>query len=84
MFFLFFFAIAYGTFLGLVRNGLAAVYGAAEYLSAMALMGYTATASIDDRTADRWLKTAGWAAVVASVYGWIQYLTVPPWDCVLG
>jgi putative inorganic carbon (hco3(-)) transporter len=80
MFFLFFLAIAYGTFLGLVRNGLAAVYGGAEYLSAMALMGYTATASIDDRTADRWLKTAGWAAVVASVYGWIQYLTVPPWD----
>jgi putative inorganic carbon (hco3(-)) transporter len=80
MFCLFFLGIAYATFIGLGRNGLAAVYGASEYLSAMALMGYTATASIDDRTADRWLKTAGWAAVVASVYGWIQYLTVPPWD----
>jgi putative inorganic carbon (hco3(-)) transporter len=80
MFFLFFLAIAYGTFLGLFRNGLAAVYGGAEYLSAIALIGYTATASIDDRTADRWLKTAGWAAVVASGYGWFQYLTVPPWD----
>lgn len=80
MFFLFLLAIAYGTFLGLIKNGLAAVYGGAEYLSAIALMGYTATASIDDRTADRWLKTAGWAAVVASGYGWIQYLTVPPWD----
>jgi putative inorganic carbon (HCO3(-)) transporter len=80
MFALFFFGIAYATLIGLARNGLAAVYGAAEYLSAMALMGYTATASIDDRTADRWLKTAGWAAVVASFYGWFQYLTVPPWD----
>jgi putative inorganic carbon (HCO3(-)) transporter len=80
VFVLFFFAIGYGTFIGLARNGLGAVYGAAEYLSAMALMGYTATASVDDSTADRWLKTAGWTAIVASVYGWIQYLTVPPWD----
>jgi putative inorganic carbon (HCO3(-)) transporter len=80
MFFLFFLGIAYGTFIGLARNGLAAVYGASEYLSAMALMGYTATASIDDRTADRWLKTAGWAAIAASVYGWFQYFTVPIWD----
>jgi putative inorganic carbon (HCO3(-)) transporter len=80
MFGLFFLGIGYATFIGFARNGLAAVYGAAEYLSAMALMGYTATASIDDRTADRWLKTAGWAALLASVYGWFQYLTVPPWD----
>jgi putative inorganic carbon (hco3(-)) transporter len=80
MFALFFFAIAYSTLVGFVRNGLAAVYGAAEYLSSMALMGYTATASIDDRTADRWVKAAGWAAIAASAYGWFQYLTVPPWD----
>jgi putative inorganic carbon (HCO3(-)) transporter len=81
MFFLFFLAIAYSTFLGIARNGLAAVYAAAEYLSAMALMGYTATtALVDDRIADRWFKTAGWAAVAACAYGWFQYLTVPPWD----
>jgi putative inorganic carbon (hco3(-)) transporter len=77
---LFFLGIAYGTVVGLIWNGLPAVYGAAEYLSAIALMGYTATASIDDRTADRWLRTAGWAAIGASLYGWFQYLTVPPWD----
>jgi putative inorganic carbon (hco3(-)) transporter len=80
MFGLFFLGIGYATFIGLARNGLAAVYGAAEYLSAIALMGYTATASIDDQTADRWLKTAGWSAIVASLYGWFQYLTVPIWD----
>jgi putative inorganic carbon (hco3(-)) transporter len=80
MFGLFILAIAYGTFIGFIRNGMATVYGAAEYLSAMALMGYTATSSVDDRTVDRWFKTAGLAAVVASVYGWFQFLTVPPWD----
>jgi putative inorganic carbon (hco3(-)) transporter len=80
MFALFFFGIAYATLLGIAKNGLAAIYGAAEYLAALALMGYTATASIDDRTADRWIKTVGWAGIMASVYGWIQYLTVPPWD----
>jgi putative inorganic carbon (HCO3(-)) transporter len=80
IFLLFLLAVGYGTFIGLARNGISAVYGASEYLSPIALMGYTATASVEDWTADRWMKSAGWIAVAACVYGWFQYLTIPPWD----
>src|SRR5260221_4822037 len=80
IFILFLLAIAYGIFVGLARNGIAAVYAASEYLSPIALMGFTATAPVNQSTADRWMKSAGWITVGACLYGWFQYLTVPPWD----
>ena len=80
IFILFFLAVGYGTFVGLARNGIAAVYGASEYLAPIALMGFTATAPVDEWTADRWMKSAGWITVAACLYGWFQYLTIPPWD----
>jgi putative inorganic carbon (HCO3(-)) transporter len=43
-------------------------------------MGFTATASVDQRTEDRWIRSAGWITVAACLYGWFQYLTIPPWD----
>jgi putative inorganic carbon (HCO3(-)) transporter len=79
-FLLLFLAIGYGIFIGLVRNGFATLYAAAEYLSPVALMGYAATTQADDHTSDRWIKTAGWATIAACAYGWYQYLTIPPWD----
>jgi putative inorganic carbon (HCO3(-)) transporter len=79
-FFLLFVAIGYGTFIGLARNGFAAIYSTAEYLSPIALMGYAAVSQADERTSDRWIKTAGWATIAACAYGWYQYLTIPPWD----
>ena len=80
IFIVFFLAIGYGTLVGLARNGIAAVYGASEYLSPIALMGFATTAAVDQSTADRWMKSAGWIAVGACLYGWFQYLTVPLWD----
>ena len=77
---LFSLAIGYGTFVGFARNGIAALYAASEYLSPVALIGFTATAPVDDRTADRWMKSAAWLTVAACLYGWYQYLTIPPWD----
>jgi putative inorganic carbon (hco3(-)) transporter len=80
IFILFFLAIGYGTFVGLACNGIAAVYAASEFLSPIALMGFTATAPVDQWTADRWMKSAAWITAGACLYGWFQYLTVPPWD----
>lgn len=80
IFILFFLAIGYGTFIGLARNGISAVYGASEYFAPVALMGFTATAPVDEWTADRWMKTGVWITVAACLYGWFQYLTIPPWD----
>src|SRR6266481_8042005 len=80
IFILFLLAIGYGTFVGLARNGIAAVYAASEFLSPIALMGFAATAPVGQLTADRWMKSAGWITVGACLYGWFQYLTIPPWD----
>jgi putative inorganic carbon (HCO3(-)) transporter len=80
IFILFLLGIGYGTFIGLARNGIAAVYTASEFFAPIALMGYTATAQVEQSTADRWMRNAGWIAVVACLYGWFQYLTIPPWD----
>lgn len=80
IFLLFFLAIGYGTFVGLAHNGIAAVYGTSEFLSPIALMGFTATAPVEETTADRWMKSAGWITIGACLYGWFQYLTIPPWD----
>ena len=80
IFILFLAAVGYGTFVGLTSNGIAAVYAASEYLAPIALMGFTATAPVNQATADRWMKSAGWITVGACLYGWFQYLTIPPWD----
>lgn len=73
-------AIAYGFVVGLLHNGLATIYQGAQYLSTIGLMGYVAVNPADDKTADRWLRTAGTAAVLAAFYGWYQFLTIPEWD----
>ena len=73
-------AIGYGLAVGLFRNGVASVYQGSEYLSTIGLMGYAAVSPADDTTADRWLRTAGSAAVLAALYGWYQYFTIPGWD----
>src|ERR1700740_1058059 len=80
IFFFFIAAIAYGCAIGFLRNGAATFYQAAEYLSAIGMMGYVAVNPADERVADRWLRAAGWAAVIAALYGWYQYLTIPDWD----
>jgi len=73
-------ALALGLMVGLVRNQLAAVYALAEYLAPIAIMGCAAMAKGNEVILDRWIKTIGWSAVVASLYGWYQYYTIPPWD----
>jgi putative inorganic carbon (hco3(-)) transporter len=80
IFILFIAAIAYGCAIGFMRNGIATLYQAAEYLAAIGMMGYVAVNPADDKTSDRWLRTAGWAGVIAAIYGWYQYLTIPAWD----
>jgi putative inorganic carbon (HCO3(-)) transporter len=73
-------AIGYGFLIGITRNGIACIYQGAQYLSTVGMMGYAAVSSADDRTADRWLRTAALAGVLAALYGWYQYFTIPDWD----
>lgn len=73
-------AISYGFVIGITRNGFACIFQGVQYLSTIGMMGYVATSLADDKTADRWLRTAALAGVLAAAYGWYQYLTIPDWD----
>lgn len=73
-------AIGYGLVIGIFRNGIACVFQGIQYLATVGLMGYAATSSADDKMADRWLRTAALAGILAAAYGWYQYLTIPDWD----
>jgi putative inorganic carbon (HCO3(-)) transporter len=73
-------AIGYGFVIGITRNGAACIYQGAQYLSTIGLMGYVAVSLADDKTADRWLRTAALAGILAAAYGWYQYFTIPDWD----
>lgn len=73
-------ALAMGLVVGLVRNKFAAVYALAEYIAPLSVMGCAALARGNEAILDRWVKSVGWAAVAASLYGWFQYYTIPPWD----
>jgi len=73
-------AVAYGFVVGLLRGGFTAVYGLGEYVAPLTLMGYCATSDASSAEADRWLRTSGWIAILVSLYGWFQYLTIPAWD----
>jgi putative inorganic carbon (hco3(-)) transporter len=73
-------AIGYGFAIGITRNGAACIYQGAQYLSIVGLMGYAAVSPADDKTADRWLRSAALAGILAAAYGWYQYFTIPDWD----
>lgn len=77
---LFAWAMAMAFVVGIVRNGLAAVYALAEYVAPISIMCCAALAGGNEKVLDRWIKSIGWAAVVACIYGWYQYYTIPPWD----
>ncbi len=65
---------------GLVRNQLAAIYALAEYVAPLSIMCCAALAGGNEKILDRWIRSIGWAAVLACIYGWYQYYTIPPWD----
>jgi putative inorganic carbon (hco3(-)) transporter len=72
--------IGYGFLIGIPHNGAACIYQGAQYLATVGLMGYVAITPATEKQADRWLKTAGGAAVLAALYGWYQYWVIPDWD----
>ena len=73
-------AIGLGFAVGIVLNRFQAVYSLAEWIAALAAMAFAATFPANSQTADRWIKSAGWAALGVAGYGWWQYFTIPPWD----
>lgn len=73
-------AILYSFAIGFVRVKLAALYALAECLSPLAMFAFVLLLRPDTKIKDRWVRSFAWAAILTSIYGWYQYLTIPPWD----
>jgi len=73
-------ALVHGMAVGVMNSGVGAVYSLGEWMAGVGAFLFAATAPISSRTADRWMKSSGYAALIVAVYGWYQYLTIPPWD----
>lgn len=73
-------AITFAFIVGFLKVRLAAVYSLAEVLAPMALFAYAFALAPSITVRDRWIRSFSWAAVLVSMYGWFQYLTIPPWD----
>lgn len=73
-------ALAHGLAVGIINAGAGAVYSLGEWMAGLGAFLFAATAPVASSTADRWMKSSGYAALIVAVYGWYQYLTIPPWD----
>ena len=73
-------ALAHGTAIGVLNAGIGAFYSLGEWLAGFGAFLFAATAPVSSSTADRWLKSCGYAALVVAIYGWYQYFTIPEWD----
>lgn len=73
-------ALLYGSAIGLVKNGIGFAYDLANYVVPLLLIPYFAVRPLGTREMDRLLYAYANIAVAVSIYGIIQYLTVPAWD----
>nr|WP_249896929.1 O-antigen ligase family protein [Paenibacillus sp. PK3_47] len=73
-------ALAYGTLIGLAKNGVGSVYDLANYIVPLLLLPFFAVIRFKPKDIDRLLYSFANIAVLVAIYGIIQYLTVPPWD----
>lgn len=74
------FAFIYASLIGVARNHFSAVWEMLNYGVPMLPLFYTLAVRPDKRSRDSWLASLSTIAVLVAIYGWIQYLTVPPWD----
>lgn len=73
-------ALGHGLVIGFVNAGVGAFYSLGEWMAGFGAFLFAATAPINSRTADRWMRSCGYAALIVAVYGWYQYYTIPAWD----
>lgn len=73
-------ALLYGSVIGLARNGTSFVYDLANYGVPLLLIPYFAVSRFTRADTDKMLSAYANIAVLVSIYGIVQYLTVPAWD----
>jgi putative inorganic carbon (hco3(-)) transporter len=73
-------ALAYGSMIGLMKNGISTVYDLANYIIPMLLIPYCTVAAFKMKDMDLMLRSFSNISVLVAIYGLIQYMVVPPWD----
>ena len=73
-------ALGHGLVIGFVNSGIGAFYSLGEWMAGFGAFLYAATSPLTAQTADRWMRSCGYAALIVAVYGWYQYFTIPEWD----
>jgi putative inorganic carbon (HCO3(-)) transporter len=72
--------LAYGSMLGLMKNGVSTFYDLASYVIPILLIPYCTVAAFKMKDMDQMLRSFSNIAVLVAIYGLIQYMLVPPWD----
>ncbi len=73
--------LAYGLILGLAHNGLSSLYDLASYAAPLLILFYLAARPINWDDRNYWIRSLSTIAVLVAVYGWVQFLFAPAWDC---
>ena len=73
-------ALGYGSFIGILLNGMASLFELANYAVPVLILFYTATRPPDTQERDFWIKSISTIAIIVAAYGWIQFLYLPEWD----
>jgi hypothetical protein len=73
-------ALAYGTLVGVIHNGLGAAYDLLSNVSPLLVLVYLISEPMSLRERDGIYRALSAIAVAVSLYCWVQFLLVPPWD----
>jgi len=76
---MFMFVLLYGMAIGF-RSGLAALMELTNWVVAMFALALPIAMRPSVETVDRWIRSLVVVGLVVSIYGWIQFLLLPPWD----
>jgi hypothetical protein len=73
-------SLVYGTLVGLAINGVSAVFEGTGRLLPFLFVPYALSRPYKAEERDAWLRGLSTVSVFVAVYGWYQYLRLPPWD----
>lgn len=73
-------ALVFGLGVGLIQNGVAALYDFGNYFMPLLVLIYIAQRPQKIQDREMWIQSLISIAIIVSIYGWIQYTILPPWD----
>ncbi|MEM6551169.1 MAG: O-antigen ligase family protein [Planctomycetota bacterium] len=73
-------AVTYGLAMGVLSHGLGAIYSSFTWVAPFLVFLYVVWLRPSRAVLRQWMVVLVVCALVATTYGWVQYLTLPAWD----